>query len=127
LTHSVQAIDGTTNPLKDIENFMSFLVDYPHVAQWVSYHGKLSISHAGENLIEVALSDAGGVPNDGRFTGSSIDEALGNANRALPSLLAETKRLRDELVSGEIKSTEFAYICVPGWPAVRNPFYRRND
>ncbi|MDZ4151185.1 hypothetical protein, partial [Methylicorpusculum sp.] len=72
---------------------------------------------------EVALADAGGVPDNGRFHGVSVDEALSKANQALPAWLNETKKLLESLVSGELKSTEVEFLCVAGWPAVKNPFY----
>ena len=102
---------------------MAFSTDYPYITQWLTYHGKMTIAQINENTIEVALADAGGVPNDGRFHGTSTDEALSKANQALPSWLKDTKNLLDSLVSGELKTTEVEFICVAGWPPVRNPFY----
>ena len=102
---------------------MAFSTDYPYLSQWVTYHGKMTISQISETTIEVALADAGGVPNDGRFHGTSTVEALSKANQALPSWLKETKNLLDNMVSGELKSTEVEFICVTGWPPLRNPFY----
>lgn len=102
---------------------MAFSVDYPHLSQWVTYHGKMTITQISESTIEVALADAGGVPNDGRFHGVSVDEALSKANQALPAWLKETKNLLDNLLSGELKSTDVEFLCVAGWPPVRNPFY----
>lgn len=102
---------------------MTFTVEYPYISQWVTYHGKMTIAQVVDNKIEVALADAGGVPEDGRFYGSTVDEALIKANQALPEWLKGTKQLLDDLVSGELKSTECEFICVAGWPPVRNPFY----
>jgi len=71
----------------------------------------------------VALADAGGVPDDGRFHGTVIDEALTKANQALPAWLEANKSLLDSLVSGELKFTDDEFIRVTGWPPVKNPFY----
>lgn len=102
---------------------MTFTADYPYISQWVTYHGTMTIAQIGEAKIEVALADAGDVPEDGRFQGSSVEEALAKANQALPEWLKGTKQLLDDLVSGELKDTECEFICVAGWPAVKNPFY----
>jgi len=102
---------------------MSLASDFPYIAQWVSYHGKMTISQIGETTIEVALADAGGVPEDGRFHGVTADEALAKANKVLPGWLTRNKALLDSLVSGEMKSTDIEFLRVAGWPAVNNPFY----
>lgn len=102
---------------------MSFASDYPYISQWVTYHGKMTIAQIGETTIEVALADAGGVPDDGRFHGATTDEALTKANQQLPAWLKESKALLDSLVSGEMISTEGEYLRVAGWPPVKNPFY----
>lgn len=102
---------------------MAFIADYPYITQWVTYHGKMTVTQISDNTIEVALADAGGVPEDGRFQAVSVDEALEKANKALPAWLNESKKLLEDLVSGEQKTTEHEFICVPGWPPVRNPFY----
>lgn len=102
---------------------MAFSTDYPCISQWVTYQGKMTITQIGESTIEVALADAGGVPNDGRFQGGSVDEALSKANQALPAWLKENKNLLDSLVSGELKATDVEFLCVAGWPPVKNPFY----
>ena len=104
---------------------MAFSSDYPFISQWVTYHGKMTIAQKSENLIEVAIADAGGVPDDGRFRGATVDEALTQANQALPSWLTENRNLLDSCISGELKSTESEFIRVAGWPAVRNPFYEK--
>lgn len=102
---------------------MAFSIDYPYISQWVTYHGKMSITQKSENVIEVSLADAGGVPDDGRFHGATVDEALAKANQALPAWLKSNKDVLDCHVSGELKSTEAEFIRVAGWPAVRNPYY----
>ena len=102
---------------------MSFETNYPYISQWVSYHGKMTVTKVDEGKIEVALADAGGVPEDGKFYGSTVEEALVKANEALPEWLKVTKELLDDLVSGDLKSTEYEFICVAGWPPVKNPFY----
>ena len=85
----------------------------------------MSIAQKSESTIEVALADAGGVPDDGRFHGATVDEALAMANQALPAWLKENKNVLESCVSGEIKSTDSEFIRVAGWPAVRNPFYEK--
>jgi hypothetical protein len=103
---------------------MTFAADYSHIHQWVTNHGKATIEQFNDTTIVVSLSDAGGIPEDGKYYGSTTDEALGKANAALPSWLTETKKLLDSLLSGEIKYTECELICVAGWPAVKNPYYQ---
>jgi hypothetical protein len=104
---------------------MSFAAQYPNIQQWVSNHGSMSVSSADESTFEVALSDAGGVPADGKFYGETVDEALTRANEALPKWLLQTRSLLDQLSSGELRQTECEYLRVAGWPARRNPFYTR--
>jgi hypothetical protein len=104
---------------------MSFAAQFPNIQQWVSNHGSMSVSSVDESTVEVALSDAGGVPENGKFYGTTVDEALAKANEALPEWMLQTKMLLDQLSSGRIRQTESEYLRVAGWPARRNPFYSR--
>ena len=70
---------------------MPLSTDYPNIFQWVSYHGKMTVSQINDEVIEVALADAGGIPDDGRFRGASADEALLKANQALAAWLESNK------------------------------------
>lgn len=99
------------------------LNDYPYIAQWITYHGEIKVTRIDKETVEVAMADAGGIPEGGRFLGATIDDALNQANLALPGRLAQTKKLLNDLISGELKTTEYEYLCVAGWPAVKNPFY----
>ena len=104
---------------------MPLSTDYPNIFQWVSYHGKMTVSQINDEVIEVALADAGGIPDDGRFRGASADEALLKANQALAAWLESNKNFLNSLVSGEIKiPDEEEFLRVPGWPPVKNSFYR---
>lgn len=79
---------------------MAFSTDYPYITQWVTYQGKMTVTQVNENIIEVALADAGGAPDDGRFHGASVEDALSKANEALPHWLNETKNLGSIWISG---------------------------
>jgi hypothetical protein len=104
---------------------MSFAAQYPNIQQWVSNHGGMRVSTPDGSTFEVALSDAGGIPEGARFYGATVDEALAKANESLPEWMLETKTLLDWLCSGVILVTDEEYLRVAGWPARKNPFFSR--
>ena len=106
---------------------MSLKQLYPNVEQWVSNRGTLEIKTNIENKIQIALGDAGGVPEDGYIIALTIEAAMIEAEKKLENWLKETKRLLDDLQSGNLKTTEDEYLLVTGWPKIRNPYFDKNE
>ncbi len=105
---------------------MSLKESYPNVEQWVSNCGTLEIRTINANTIQIALGDAGGIPDDGYLIAESVDEALKKADILLQSWLEGTKRLLEDLKAGNPRTTEEEFLQVPGWPKVKNPYYENN-
>lgn len=84
------------------------------------------VGSAADGGVDVFLGDAGGFPADPPSHGSTLDEALFEAETNASKLLQETQRLQQQLLTQdtpELQHEEF--IRVAGWPLIRNPHYRK--
>lgn len=106
---------------------MSFETNYPKTAQWVRTGGTLSIQTVGDMSkimqVEIAIGDAGGVPEDCRFRANTVDEAMITAEAYISEWIDRNRELLDLVLIGAVRDTKDEYIGVAGYPAIKNPFY----
>ena len=106
---------------------MSIKESYPNIEKWVSHGGTLDIRTVADYRVEVAVGDAGGVPEDCHLVADSVDAALEQAETLVEKWMEETKRLLEELLEGNPKVTDLEFLQVPGWPPVKNPYYGEGE
>ena len=104
---------------------MSLKKSYPKVEQWVSYGGTVEIQTVADYKVEVAIGDAGGVPEDCRIIADTVDEALEKAEKLVQRWIIDSQLLLDQLLAGDPKITDLEHIQVPGLPPVENPHYEK--
>ena len=105
---------------------MSIKESYPNIEQWVSHCGTLDIRTVENYKVEVAVGDAGGIPEEGHIVANTVDEALAQIEKLLENWMKQSKRLLEELQAGKPKVTDVEFLQVPGWPPVKNPYYEYN-
>lgn len=104
---------------------MSLKKSYPKVEQWVSYGGAVELQTVADYKVEVAVGDAGGVPEDGRIVADTVDEALEKAEEIVHRWLIESQLLLDQLLAGNPKVSDLEHLQVTGFPPVENPHYEK--
>ena len=107
---------------------MSIAKIYPNLHQWLSHYGRMLVQPSKDGGIQVQIGDPGGFPQSKPAHGSTLDEALAEAESAAGQWLDSTKKLQQDLLTNdwpEFRSREF--ISVTGWPLARNPFYRKEN
>lgn len=106
---------------------MSIKSTYPNIDNWVSYGGTIQLRSVADYQVEVAVGDAGGVPEDCRLIAETPDAALEKAEALVEKWMLQTKITLSELLEGNPKVIDQEYLQVPGWPPVKNPYYGGNE
>jgi len=104
---------------------MKFSESYPNLNAWATYSGEVTMFEGADGKVTISLADAGGVPEDGKVSALSLDEALDAAELKCRDWREETKKLQDGFLSEQVpERDEDEFIRVAGWPPKKNPFYK---
>jgi hypothetical protein len=102
---------------------MSFSEKYPELSQWLTHGGLLQVRPASPTHIEALLGDAGGYPNDGSCTASTIDELFAAVEQKVAIWRPLSYRLQQQILAEPEGFESESEIRVTGWPPIQNPRY----